>query len=169
MLVSAKHQHESGIGISMYLPFWTSLSPTFLPIPAVLVVTEPWFEFPEQYSKFLLAILFKYDNVCFHVTLAKHPTLVLFHGKVRTWDQETVSQELWENFSKEVGGGVRLYTSLQQRKQASEHQILGVNLRNLAFYIWEDASLWAHGIHSFHMHLSYLGPNPVSFFLISLF
>ena len=29
--------------------------------------------------------------------------------------------------------------------------------RNLAFYVWEDASLWAHWINSFHMHLSYLG------------
>ena len=30
--------------------------------------------------------------------------------------------------------------------------------RNLAFHVWEDASLWAHWIHSFHTHLSYLGP-----------
>ena len=26
------------------------------------------------------------------------------------------------------------------------------------FYVQEDASLWAHWIHSFHMHLTYLGP-----------
>ena len=33
---------------------------------------------------------------------------------------------------------------------------------NLAFfYVWEDTSLWAHWINSFHS-LSYLGPNPVS-------
>ena len=29
------------------------------------------------------------------------------------------------------------------------------------FYVWEDTSLWAHWINSFHS-LSYLGPNPVS-------
>ena len=32
--------------------------------------------------------------------------------------QEAASQELWENCSKETGGRVRLYTSLQQREQA---------------------------------------------------
>ena len=32
-----------------------------------------------------------------------------------------------------------------------------MKLRNLAFQVWEDASLWAHWIHSFHMHLSYGG------------
>ena len=30
--------------------------------------------------------------------------------------------------------------------------------------MWEDANLWAHRIPSFHMHLSYLGPDPVSLF-----
>ena len=34
------------------------------------------------------------------------------------WAQETASQELWENCSKEAGGEVRLYMSLQQREQA---------------------------------------------------
>ena len=40
----------------------------------------------------------------------------------------------------------------------SEHHISGIKLRNLAFYLWKDASLWAHRIHFFHVHLSYLGP-----------
>ena len=31
-----------------------------------------------------------------------------------------------------------------------------MKLRNLAFSVWEGAHLWAHWIHSFHMHLSYL-------------
>ena len=35
-------------------------------------------------------------------------------------------------------------------------------LRNLALYVWEDGSLWAH-----HKHLSFLGPNPVSCFTFS--
>lgn len=46
----------------------------------------------------------------------------------------------------------------------SEHQRLDIKLRNLAFYVWEDASLWAHWIHSFHMQLSSLVPNPISLF-----
>ena len=40
----------------------------------------------------------------------------------------------------------------------SEHQRAGIKLRKLAFCLWEDASLWTHQVHSFHMHLSYLGP-----------
>ena len=40
----------------------------------------------------------------------------------------------------------------------SEHQRSNIKLKNLAFFVWKDASLWAHWIHSFHMHLSYLGP-----------
>ena len=47
-------------------------------------------------------------------------------------------------------------------RRQCEHQRSGIKLRNLAFYVWEDASLWAHWIHSFYMHLSYLGSNPVS-------
>ena len=51
----------------------------------------------------------------------------------------------------------------------SEHQRSGIKLRNLAFYVWEDASLWAHWIHSFHMHLSYLvRANPISLFTLFL-
>ena len=36
----------------------------------------------------------------------------------------------------------------------SEHERSGIKLRNLAFYVWEDPSLWAHWIHSFHRHFS---------------
>ena len=39
----------------------------------------------------------------------------------------------------------------------SEHQRSGIKLRNSAFSVWEDASLWAHQVHSFHMLLSSLG------------
>ena len=46
------------------LPFET---PSHLPpIPPVQLVTKSLFEFPEPYSKFLLAIYFTYDNVSFH-------------------------------------------------------------------------------------------------------
>jgi len=44
-----------------------------------------------------------------------------------------------------------------KESRQSEHQRSAIKLRNLAFYVWEDASLWAHLIHSFHMYLSYLG------------
>ena len=40
----------------------------------------------------------------------------------------------------------------------SYHPRSDIKLRNLAFCVWEDASLWAHWIDPFHMHLSYLGP-----------
>ena len=35
---------------------------------------------------------------------------------------------------------------------------IDIKLRNLALYIWEDASLSTHRIHSFHVHLRCLGP-----------
>ena len=45
----------------------------------------------------------------------------------------------------------------------AEHQRSDIRLRSLAFYVWEDASLWTHWVYSFHMHLNYLsGANPVS-------
>ena len=39
------------------------------------VDTEPLFEFPEPYSKFLLAIYCTYGNAGFHVTLSVRLTL----------------------------------------------------------------------------------------------
>ena len=51
MLVSAKHHHESAIGIPMSFPSSSQL--TLYPLQ---VVTEPQFEFPESHSKFSLAI-----------------------------------------------------------------------------------------------------------------
>ena len=62
--------------------------------------------------------------------------------------------------------GVRPYTTLQQRSRQPEHHGSGVKLRNSAFYVWEDAKLWAHWIHSFQMQLSCLGPNSVSLFTL---
>ena len=35
----------------------------------------------------------------------------------------------------------------------------GIKLRNLAFCVWEDASLWTHWIHSFPTDPSCLGPT----------
>ena len=40
----------------------------------VLVVTEPWFEFPESHSKCPLDICFTHDNVCFRVILCTLPS-----------------------------------------------------------------------------------------------
>ena len=42
------------------MPSLLNLPPTFQPIP---LLTEPWFEFPDSYSKFPLAIYFTYGNV----------------------------------------------------------------------------------------------------------
>ena len=44
-----------------------------------------------------------------------------------------------------------------KRSRQSEHQRSGINLRNLAFCVWEDASLGAHWVRSLHRLLSYLG------------
>ena len=41
------------------------------------------------------------------------------------------------------------------------------SLRNIAFCVWEGASLWAHWIYSFYMHVSYLELNPISLFTFS--
>ena len=48
----------------------------------------------------------------------------------------------------------------KEGSRQSENQRSGIRLRNLAFCVWEDASFWAHWIHSFHMHFSY-GVNPI--------
>ena len=57
--------------------------------------------------------------------------------------------------SKEAGGYIQV---CNRRSRQSEHQRSGIKLRSLAFHVWEDASLWAHWLHSFHTHLSCLGP-----------
>ena len=54
VLVSAKHQHESALSMSVSLPSWTSL-----PIPPFCVVTEPGL----SSLKFPLAIYFIYGNI----------------------------------------------------------------------------------------------------------
>ena len=38
----------------------------------------------------------------------------------------------------------------------SEHQRLDIKLKNLAFYLWANARLWAHWNHSLHVYLSLL-------------
>ena len=58
-----------------YICSLLKLPPISLLIPPLKVDTEPLFEFPEPYSKFLLALCFTYGNVSFHVTLSIHLTL----------------------------------------------------------------------------------------------
>ena len=60
-LISAIHQCELTMGVLISPPSWTFLSPPTFPTP--LVVTEPWSEIPESYSKFPLSIYFTYDSV----------------------------------------------------------------------------------------------------------
>ena len=71
LLVSAKQQREPAIDIPMSSSLM-NLCPVSLPIPPLLVVTEPLFELPESHSKFSLAIYFTYGNVTFHVTVSIH-------------------------------------------------------------------------------------------------
>ena len=75
MLVSAKHQHESAIGIYIYPLPLEPPSHSTPPIPPLWVVTEPQLEFLGSHSKFPLAIYFTYGNVGFHITLYINPTL----------------------------------------------------------------------------------------------
>ena len=50
--------------------------PSHLPLhPTPLGCYRLWFEFPESYSKFPLAIYFIYGNVSFHVTVSICPNL----------------------------------------------------------------------------------------------
>ena len=65
-----------------YVPSFLNLWPTSQPFPPLDVVTEPWFEFPESYSKFPLALYFTYGNVSFHVTLFIHLILSLLPSPV---------------------------------------------------------------------------------------
>ena len=83
MLVSAKHQHESDIGIHMSPPSWTSLTPPSPSQPSRLI-QSPWFEFPESYRKFSLVIYFTYVNISFHVTHCINPILSLMN-KLPRW------------------------------------------------------------------------------------
>ena len=79
------------------------------------------------------------------------------------WRQHLSSSEKTAPRRKE---GESDYTPLQQREQAGWTSKSDIKLRSLAFSVWEDASLWTHWIHSFHMHLGYLGPNLVSLFFL---
>ena len=65
----------SVIGTYWSPPFWTFLPPTSLPIPPLLVVTEPHFEFPESYSKFPLVLYFTCGYACSVLIISVHPTL----------------------------------------------------------------------------------------------
>ena len=38
----------------------------------------------------------------------------------------------------------------------AEDQRSDIKLRNLALDVWEDSSLWAHGIHCFHLYVASL-------------
>ena len=75
------------------------------------------------------------------------------------WVQETASQYLWKKCSKEQEGKSSYIQVCNKESRQSEHQRSGIELKNVAYYAWEDASLWAHRIQSFYMHLNYLGPN----------
>ena len=87
----------------------------------------------------------------------KAESYFIWWGGLGLQAQETASRYLWENCSKEAGGKSGYIQVCNTGNRQSEHQRSGTKLRNLPFCVWEDASLWAHWIHSFRMHLSYLG------------
>ena len=82
---------------------------------------------------------------------------------LQAWErasQVTLRELLWRG-----RGRVWLYRNSQQRAGSLNIKSIFVNenqnlrLREGAlFYIWEDERVIAHWNHSFHMHLSYLGP-----------
>ena len=74
------------------------------------------------------------------------------------WVWEKVSRSSWENCSKEQEGKSSYIQVCNKKSRQSEHQRSGNKLKNLAYYAWEDTSLWAHRIQSCHTHLNYLGP-----------
>ena len=51
-------------------------------------------------------------------------------------------------------GSRRGSQAIQKFATKGSQIISDIKLRNSAFWVWEDASLWAHWIHFFHMHLS---------------
>ena len=82
-LVSTEQQHESTLGLFTHVPSCLNIPPPLSPShPSRLLGS--WFEFPESFSKFPLAIYFTYGNVCFQVTLSIPPTLSFFPPAVPT-------------------------------------------------------------------------------------
>ena len=78
--------------------------------------------------------------------------------------------------SLEVEGGIRLCRSLQQGTVSlnnkrllliKESQISQIKEFSVLLYM-ERANIWAPWIHSFHMNLSYVVPNPASWLFTSL-
>ena len=79
--------------------------------------------------------------------------------------ERTVLRRWWE--------GVRLYRCWQQGAVRLHKKILRktryLKLRNLVlFCVWEGVSVWAYWNHSFHLHLSSLGPASWFFLVPSL-
>ena len=126
-------------------------------VPLLQVDTDPLFEFPEPYSKFLLAIYFTYGNVSFHVTLSIHLTLSsplpmstfpihlirLFRTRVSNfWRNQTEKKEkycilthIYIEFRKMVLKS--LFTGQQWRSSHIENRLMnmGVHLSDLCLCI----------------------------------
>ena len=65
-MVSIEQQHESTLGLFTHVPSCLNIPPPLSPShPSRLLGS--WFEFPESFSKFPLAVCFTYGNVCFQV------------------------------------------------------------------------------------------------------
>ena len=75
------------------------------------------------------------------------------------WIWETASQECWGNCSKETGGEVRLYISLQPREQPVWTSKVRYPVKGFSILCMGRSSLGALWIRFFHMHCSYMGPT----------
>ena len=119
---------------------------------SILAWKIPWTEEPRRLQSIGLCQLKKY---CHNLKVG-----ILFSGNIQ--DSEPRRQHLSssEKTAPRRQEGKSGYIQVcNKASRQSEHQRPGVKLRNLAFCVQEDASLWARYIHSFHMHLSFLGPT----------
>jgi len=119
LLFSVKPQHESAIGMHISPP---NLPPISLPIPPLQADREPLFEFPEPYSKYLLAIYFTYGNVSFYVTplpLSPCP-YVCFSFQFRSVTQSC--QTLWNPMNPSTPG-LLVHHQLPEFTQTHVHRV----------------------------------------------
>ena len=106
------------------VPSLMSLPPTSHPIPPLQVVTEPWFEFPESYSKFPLSILHMlvYMFPCYSLHLS-HPVLPTCHV------HESVLYAFISIAALQIGPSV----------PAFQIPYIGINTRYLCFPFWRNS------------------------------
>ena len=71
------------------------------------------------------------------------------------WTWDTASQQCWGNCSKETGGKVRLYPTLQLREQPVWISKVRYQVKEFSILCMGRSGLWALWIPFFHMHRSW--------------